>query len=55
MRVAPAPVVAPAPSAAVTHAAAGGGGAANAGDDVEEELQKLVSEMVKLKLGLKKA
>jgi hypothetical protein len=30
-------------------------GAAAAGDDVEEELQELVSEMVKLKVGLKKA
>ena len=35
--------------------AAAGGGAAAAGDDVEEELQELVSEMVKLKVGLKKA
>jgi len=43
-----APAPAPAPAAA-------GGGAAAAGDDVEEELQELVSEMVKLKVGLKKA
>jgi len=44
------PAPAPAPAAA-----AAGGGAAAAGDDVEEELQELVSEMVKLKVGLKKA
>ncbi len=42
---APAPAPAPSPSPAP----------ASAGDDVEEELQELVSEMVKLKLGLKKA
>ena len=49
---APAPSPSPAPSPAPATA---GGGAASAGDDVEEELQELVSEMVKLKLGLKKA
>ena len=36
-------------------AAAAGGGAAPPGDDVEEELQELVSDMVKLKVGRKKA
>ncbi len=41
---APAPAPAPSPSPAPVAA----------GDDVEEELQELVSEMVKLKLGLKK-
>jgi hypothetical protein len=51
----PAPAPAPAPAAAALVAAASGGGGAAAGDDVEEELQELVSEMVKLKVGLKKA
>jgi len=41
------------PSAAAPPASAGA--AAASGDDVEEELQELVSEMMKLKLGLKKA
>ncbi len=47
----------PAPAAAApafATAASGGGGAA-ASDDVEEEMQELVCEMVKLKVGLKKA
>ena len=41
---------------AASHAhAAAGGGASAFGDEVEEELQEMISEMVKLKVGLKKA